>query len=123
MLSVVCLQAIDTLALNLQNKWVFPHCLAFAKEAAASSDCNIRAAGCTVLVVCAEGCCDACTSHLPEVLQVQATPSTLTALVPNTTSVIVTLVKSVLMKGNVMTVAIIYHGVMAFLAHHGNDSR
>lgn len=78
------LQAIDTLALNLQNKWIFPHCLAFAKEAAGSSDCNIRAAGCTVLVVCAEGCCDACTSHLPEVLQVKPTPKTSTVLVSNT---------------------------------------
>lgn len=76
------LQAIDTLALNLQNKWVFPHCLAFAKEATQSSDCNIRAAGCTVLVVCAEGCCDACTSHLPQVLQVHATTTSTTASVP-----------------------------------------
>ena len=64
------MQAIDTLALNLQNKWVFPHCLTFAKDAIQSGDSNIRAAGCTVLVVCAEGCCDTCTSHLAEVLQV-----------------------------------------------------
>ena len=67
-------QAIDTLALNLQNKFVFPHCLAFAKEAIQSGDHNIRAAACTVLVVVAEGCCDACTSHLPEVLQVVLFP-------------------------------------------------
>ncbi|KAL3153296.1 hypothetical protein ABBQ38_011641 [Trebouxia sp. C0009 RCD-2024] len=63
-------QAIDTLALNLQNRWVFPPCLSFAKEAIQSGDPNTRAAGCTVLVVCAEGCCDACTTHLAEVLQV-----------------------------------------------------
>lgn len=64
------MQAIDTLALNLQNKWVFPHCLAFAKGAIQSGEANVRAAGCTVLVVCAEGCCDACTSQLAELLQV-----------------------------------------------------
>ena len=64
------MQAIDTLALNLQNKWVFPPCLAFAKQAMQSNDASFRAAGCTVLVVVAEGCCDACTSHLAEVLQV-----------------------------------------------------
>ena len=64
------MQAIDTLALNLQNKWVFPHCLAFAKDAIQSGDSNVRAAACTVLVVVAEGCCDACTSHLSDVLQV-----------------------------------------------------
>ena len=67
---VFVMQAIDTLALNLQNKWVFPHCLAFAKDAIQSGDSNIRAAACTVLVVVAEGCCDACTSHLSDVLQV-----------------------------------------------------
>jgi len=66
----VAMQAIDTLALNLQNKWVFPHCLAFAKDAIQSGDPNVRAAACTVLVVVAEGCCDACTSHLSDVLQV-----------------------------------------------------
>jgi len=38
------MQAIDTLALNLQNKWVFPHCLAFAKDAIQSGDSNVRAA-------------------------------------------------------------------------------
>ena len=65
------MQAIDTLALNLQNKWVFPHCLSFAKDAIQSSDSNVRAAACTVLVVVAEGCCDACTSHLSDVLQVR----------------------------------------------------
>ena len=64
------MQAIDTLALNLQNKWVFPHCLAFAKDAIQSGDSNVRAAACTVLVVVAEGCCDACTSHLSDVLEV-----------------------------------------------------
>lgn len=63
-------QAIDTLALNLQNKWVFPDCLAFAKDAIQSGDSNVRAAACTVLVVVAEGCCDACTSRLSDVLQV-----------------------------------------------------
>ena len=67
---VFVMQAIDTLALNLQNKWVFPHCLAFAKDAIQSGDSNVRAAACTVLVVVAEGCCDACTSHLSHVLQV-----------------------------------------------------
>lgn len=65
-------QAIDTLALNLQNKWVFPHCLAFAADAIQSGDSNVRAAACTVLVVVAEGCCDACTSHLAQVLQVHS---------------------------------------------------
>lgn len=71
----LCVQAIDTLALNLQNRWVFPPCLSFAKEAIQSGDPNTRAAGCTVLVVCAEGCCDACTTHLAEVLQVNSSPS------------------------------------------------
>ena len=67
---VFVMQAIDTLALNLQNKWVFPDCLAFAKDAIQSGDSNVRAAACTVLVVVAEGCCDACTSRLSDVLQV-----------------------------------------------------
>ena len=66
------LQAIDTLALNLQNKWVFPPCLAFAKQGMQSNSPDVRAAACTVLVVVAEGCCDACTSHLAQVLQVTA---------------------------------------------------
>ena len=37
-----------------------------------SNSPDVRAAACTVLVVVAEGCCDACTSHLAEVLQVRA---------------------------------------------------
>lgn len=64
-------QAIDTLALNLQNKWVFPDCLAFAQAAIQAQDKNMRAAGCTVLVVIAEGCCDACTPKLADLLQVR----------------------------------------------------
>ena len=65
------LQAIDTLALNLQNKWVFGDCLAFAQSAIQAQDIYLRAAGCTVLVVIAEGCCDACTAKLPDLLQVR----------------------------------------------------
>ena len=64
------MQAIDTLALNLQNKWVFGDCLAFAQSAIQAQNTYLRAAGCTVLVVIAEGCCDACTAKLPDLLQV-----------------------------------------------------
>ena len=67
---LVAMQAIDTLALNLQNKWVFGDCLAFAQSAIHAQDTYLRAAGCTVLVVIAEGCCDACTAKLTDLLQV-----------------------------------------------------
>lgn len=71
------MQAIDTLALNLQNKWVFGDCLAFAQSAIQAQDANLRAAGCTVLVVIAEGCCDACTAKLTDLLQVTAASTAL----------------------------------------------
>jgi len=64
------MQAINVLAQQLQSQCVFPHCLAFAKDAIQSGDFNVRGAACTVLGVVAEGCCDACTSHLPDVLPV-----------------------------------------------------
>ena len=76
------MQAIDTMALNLKNKWVFPPCLAFAKGAIQSGDPHMRAAACTVMVVVAEGCCDACTSQLAEVLQV-CSAHPLTPLTPS----------------------------------------
>ena len=70
---LAAMQAIDTLALNLQNKWVFGDCLAFAQSAIQAQDTYLRAAGCTVLVVIAEGCCDACTAKLTDLLQVGIT--------------------------------------------------
>ena len=69
-LHILYVQAIDSLALNLQNKWVFGDCLAFASSAIQAQDVNLRAAACTVIVVIAEGCCDACTAKLTDLLQV-----------------------------------------------------
>ncbi|KAK9824669.1 hypothetical protein WJX72_012191 [[Myrmecia] bisecta] len=62
--------ALDTLALNLPNKHVFPDCLMFARRAITTPDAHMRVAACSVLLVISEGCADAMGAQIEEVLEV-----------------------------------------------------